>query len=44
MLCSQDVLKVMFESNSRVLPGFAFNIVAWNDYVIFVDKTMRLSE
>ncbi|CAF1709708.1 unnamed protein product [Brassica napus] len=41
MLCLQDVIKAMLESCSRVLQGLAFNTVAWNDSVIFVDKSMR---
>lgn len=34
----------MLESYSRVLEGLAFNIVAWIDDVLYVDKTMRGSE
>ncbi|KAF2602381.1 hypothetical protein F2Q70_00024596 [Brassica cretica] len=34
----EDVIKAMLESCSRVLQGLAFNTVAWNDSVIFVDK------
>ncbi|KAF3549642.1 hypothetical protein DY000_02008903 [Brassica cretica] len=38
---NKDVIKAMLESCSRVLQGLAFNTVAWNDSVIFVDKSMR---
>ncbi|KAF2578409.1 hypothetical protein F2Q68_00005776 [Brassica cretica] len=41
---NKDVIKAMLESCSRVLQGLAFNTVAWNDSVIFVDKSMRCSE
>ena len=44
MLCSQDVIRELLKSRLRVLQGLAFNIVAWNDSVIFVDKIMRRSE
>lgn len=40
----QDVGQAVLESYSRVLEGLAFNIVAWIDDVIFVDKTMRNQE
>lgn len=40
----QDVGKAVLESYSRVLEGLAFNIVAWIDDVLYVDKTMRGSE
>jgi len=37
----QDVGQAILESYSRVLEGLAFNIVAWIDDVLFVDKTSR---
>ena len=43
-LVCQDVGKAVLESYSRVLEGLAFNIVAWIDDVIYVDKTMSGSE
>nr|VDD50310.1 unnamed protein product [Brassica oleracea] len=39
-----DVMRELLKCRSRVLQGLAFNIVAWNDSVIFVDKIMRRSE
>ncbi|ESQ37697.1 hypothetical protein EUTSA_v10028746mg [Eutrema salsugineum] len=41
---NKDVGKAVLESYSRVLEGLAFNIVAWIDDVLYVDKTMRGSE
>ncbi|GAA0156823.1 guanyl-nucleotide exchange factor [Lithospermum erythrorhizon] len=38
---NRDVGKAVLESYSRVLEGLAFNIVAWIDDVLFVDKQMR---
>ena len=40
----QDVGHAILESYSRVLEGLAFNIVAWIDDVLYVDKTMSGSE
>ncbi|XP_056850384.1 rop guanine nucleotide exchange factor 3 isoform X3 [Raphanus sativus] len=37
---NKDVGKAVLESYSRVLEGLAFNIVAWIDDVLYVDKTM----
>ena len=37
----QDVGNAILESYSRVLEGLAFNIVAWIEDVIYVDKSMR---
>ena len=37
----QDVGKAVLESYSRVLEGLAFNIVAWIEDVLYVDKSMR---
>ncbi|KAL9304688.1 Rop guanine nucleotide exchange factor 2 [Arabidopsis thaliana] len=42
--CNKDVGKAVLESYSRVLEGLAFNIVAWIDDVLYVDKTMRGEE
>lgn len=42
--CLQDVGQAVLESYSRVLEGLAFNIVAWIDDVVFVDKTMKSQE
>ncbi|VFQ74744.1 unnamed protein product [Cuscuta campestris] len=39
--CNKDVGKSILESYSRVLESLAFNIVAWIEDVVFVDKTMR---
>nr|GLL40623.1 rop guanine nucleotide exchange factor 3 isoform X1 [Ipomoea trifida] len=39
--CNKDVGKAILESYSRVLEGLAFNIVAWIEDVLFVDKTMK---
>ncbi|CAH2069145.1 unnamed protein product [Thlaspi arvense] len=41
---NKDVGKAVLESYSRVLEGLAFNIVAWIDDVLYVDKTIRGSE
>ncbi|XP_057454627.1 rop guanine nucleotide exchange factor 3-like isoform X2 [Lotus japonicus] len=38
---NHDVGKAILESYSRVLEGLAFNIVAWTDDVLFVDKSMK---
>uniref|UniRef100_A0A2P2JDE4 Rop guanine nucleotide exchange factor 3 n=2 Tax=Rhizophora mucronata TaxID=61149 RepID=A0A2P2JDE4_RHIMU len=38
---NQDVGQAILESYSRVLEGLAFNIVAWIDDVLFVDKSVR---
>ncbi|XP_047319484.1 rop guanine nucleotide exchange factor 3-like [Impatiens glandulifera] len=38
---NRDVGQAILESYSRVLEGLAFNIVAWMDDVLFVDKAMR---
>lgn len=38
---NRDVGKAILESYSRVLEGLAFNIVAWIDDVLFVDKTVK---
>ncbi|RDY03841.1 Rop guanine nucleotide exchange factor 3, partial [Mucuna pruriens] len=38
---NRDVGKAILESYSRVLEGLAFNIVAWIEDVLYVDKTMR---
>ncbi|XP_023645839.1 rop guanine nucleotide exchange factor 2 isoform X2 [Capsella rubella] len=37
---NMDVGKAVLESYSRVLEGLAFNIVAWIDDVLYVDKTL----
>ncbi|CAN8310844.1 unnamed protein product [Cochlearia groenlandica] len=41
---NKDVGKAVLESYSRVVEGLAFNIVAWVDDVLYVDKTMRGEE
>lgn len=41
---NKDVGQAVLESYSRVLEGLAFNIVAWVDDVVFVDKTMNSQE
>ncbi|CAE5956259.1 unnamed protein product [Arabidopsis arenosa] len=41
---NKDVGKAVLESYSRVLEGLAFNIVAWIDDVLYVDRTMRGEE
>ncbi|KAL5167034.1 Rop guanine nucleotide exchange factor 3 [Glycine soja] len=38
---NRDVGKAVLESYSRVLEGLAFNIVAWIEDVLYVDKSMR---
>ncbi|XP_020219194.1 rop guanine nucleotide exchange factor 3 isoform X2 [Cajanus cajan] len=38
---NRDIGKAVLESYSRVLEGLAFNIVAWIEDVLYVDKTMR---
>ncbi|ESW12783.1 hypothetical protein PHAVU_008G142300 [Phaseolus vulgaris] len=38
---NRDVGKAVLESYSRVLEGLAFNIVAWIEDVLHVDKSMR---
>ncbi|KAL5143817.1 Rop guanine nucleotide exchange factor 3 [Glycine soja] len=38
---NRDVGNAILESYSRVLEGLAFNIVAWIEDVIYVDKSMR---
>ncbi|CAA0820771.1 Rop guanine nucleotide exchange factor 3 [Striga hermonthica] len=38
---NKDVGQAVLESYSRVLEGLAFNIVAWSEDLIFVDKTMK---
>ncbi|XP_048320673.1 rop guanine nucleotide exchange factor 3 isoform X2 [Ziziphus jujuba] len=38
---NKDVGQAILESYSRVLEGLAFNIVAWIDDVVFVDRTIR---
>lgn len=40
-LIMQDVGQAILESYSRVLEGLAFNIVAWIEDVIFVDRSVR---
>lgn len=37
----QDVGQAVLESYSRVLESFAYNIVAWIEDVIHVDRSMR---
>lgn len=37
----QDVGQSVLESYSRVLEGLAFNIVAWIEDVLFVDRSVR---
>ncbi|KAL9430180.1 hypothetical protein AB3S75_025542 [Citrus x aurantiifolia] len=39
--CNQDVGQAVLESYSRVLEGLAFNIVAWVEDVLFVDRSVR---
>ncbi|XP_073065020.1 rop guanine nucleotide exchange factor 3-like [Primulina eburnea] len=41
---NMDVGQAILESYSRVLESLAFNIVAWIDDVLFVDKTMKKQE
>ncbi|KAI3444544.1 hypothetical protein Pfo_001209 [Paulownia fortunei] len=41
---NKDVGQAVLESYSRVLEGLAFNIVAWIEDVVFVDKTMKNQE
>ncbi|XP_010540285.1 PREDICTED: rop guanine nucleotide exchange factor 3 [Tarenaya hassleriana] len=41
---NKDVGRAVLESYSRVLEGLAFNIVAWIDDVLYVDKTIRGEE
>ncbi|KAI5428673.1 variant 3, Rop guanine nucleotide exchange factor 3 [Lathyrus oleraceus] len=41
---NKDVGKAVLESYSRVLEGLAFNIVAWIEDVLYVDKTMTNRE
>ncbi|KAL8062693.1 hypothetical protein ABFS82_02G163300 [Erythranthe guttata] len=41
---NKDVGQAVLESYSRVLEGLAFNIVAWIDDVLFVDKTLKNQE
>ncbi|XP_010523016.1 PREDICTED: rop guanine nucleotide exchange factor 3 isoform X2 [Tarenaya hassleriana] len=41
---NKDVGRAVLESYSRVLEGLAFNIVAWIDDVLYVDKSMRGEE
>ncbi|KAJ4826394.1 Rop guanine nucleotide exchange factor 3 [Turnera subulata] len=38
---NRDVGQAILESYSRVLEGLAFNIVAWIEDVLFVDKSVR---
>lgn len=40
----QDVGQAVLESYSRVLEGLAFNIMAWIEDVLFVDRTVRNQE
>ncbi|KAM3282374.1 rop guanine nucleotide exchange factor 2 isoform X3 [Capsicum chacoense] len=42
--CNRDVGKAILESYSRVLESLAFNVVAWIEDVLFVDKTMKKQE
>lgn len=37
----QDVGQAVLEGYSRVLEGLAFNIVAWVEDVLFVDRSVR---
>ena len=37
----QDVGQAILESYSRVLEGLAFNIVAWIEDVLFVDRNQE---
>ncbi|CAN1793409.1 Rop guanine nucleotide exchange factor 3 [Linum perenne] len=39
--CNRDVGQAILESYSRVLEGLAFNIVAWIEDVLFVDKSVK---
>ncbi|GJU97569.1 Rop guanine nucleotide exchange factor 3 [Tanacetum coccineum] len=41
---NKDVGQAILESNSRVLEGLAFNIVAWIDDLLFEDKSARNQE
>ncbi|XP_020547386.1 rop guanine nucleotide exchange factor 3 isoform X1 [Sesamum indicum] len=41
---NKDVGQAVLESYSRVLESLAFNIVAWIEDVLFVDKTMKNQE
>ncbi|KAK7295085.1 hypothetical protein RJT34_17988 [Clitoria ternatea] len=41
---NRDVGKAVLESYSRVLESLAFNIVAWIEDVLYVDKSMRNRE
>ncbi|WJX77578.1 hypothetical protein P8452_60871 [Trifolium repens] len=41
---NRDVGKAVLESYSRVLEGLAFNIVAWIEDVLYVDKSMTNRE
>ncbi|BAT83618.1 hypothetical protein VIGAN_04079200 [Vigna angularis var. angularis] len=41
---NRDVGKAVLESYSRVLESLAFNIVAWIEDVVYVDKSMRNRE
>ncbi|KAJ6710119.1 ROP GUANINE NUCLEOTIDE EXCHANGE FACTOR 1 [Salix koriyanagi] len=41
---NRDVGQAILESYSRVLEGLAFNIVAWIDDVLFVDKSVRTQD
>ncbi|XP_009621685.1 rop guanine nucleotide exchange factor 3-like [Nicotiana tomentosiformis] len=41
---NKDVGKAILESYSRVLESLAFNVVAWIEDVLFVDKTMKNQE
>ncbi|MED6168093.1 hypothetical protein PIB30_008748 [Stylosanthes scabra] len=41
---NKDVGKAILESYSRVLEGLAFNIVAWVEDVLYVDKSMMNRE
>ncbi|XP_060218618.1 rop guanine nucleotide exchange factor 3 [Lycium barbarum] len=41
---NRDVGKAILESYSRVLESLAFNVVAWIEDVLFVDKTMKNQE
>lgn len=39
--CNRDVGQAVLESYSRVLEGLAFNIVAWIEDVLYVDRSVR---
>ncbi|WOH09479.1 hypothetical protein DCAR_0728936 [Daucus carota subsp. sativus] len=39
--CNKDVGQAILESYSRVLEGLAFNIVAWIEDVLFMDKSTK---